>query len=225
MTENVTLKDGTVLQCRPVPPHAAIAIHSEYNLPQPPALPMKQQPSKAGHSEPLPIGPGDEGWDEFREARDEWQVEYQRIKDEISKRESEFVLDFSIVAWKRLGDDEWQTDPPEDWEFPAVLLRHEITPSSNLRLDYIKYELLQSADDIYAMQEVAVGNTHPLTREEVDASRGKFRAEDETRRGGAGDSETEDGRDAHIQHHVLPRDESGKGIWAFARRLVQRIKR
>lgn len=224
MTEQVTLKDGTELRCRPVPPHAALAIHAEYDLPQPPTTPMKQVESKAGHSEPLPIGPGDDGWDEFTAARDEWHTEYARIKDEIAKREGDFVLDYAVVEWKR-PDGEWLSEPPASWEFPRVLLRHGIKAGENERLDYIKYELLQSHDDILAVQNVALSSARPLSREEVDAGRGKFRAEDEGGRPGTEGAETEGGRDAHLQHDVLPRDAGGEGMGSVARRLVRRIQR
>ena len=81
--------------------------------------------------------------------------------------------------WSWDGGYTWLDDVPDDWQFPAVLLRHGIMPSDNRRVDYIRSELITANDDIKILFADALGNTAPITDAEVSAASAGFRTDKE----------------------------------------------
>jgi hypothetical protein len=72
---------------------------------------------------------------------------------------------------------------PNEWTFPEALRRVGIEPRTGddgRRLDYIEYELLRSAQDVKAVQDVMYG---PLGEQEVEAAVATFQPEDSEERG------------------------------------------
>lgn len=72
---------------------------------------------------------------------------------------------------------------PSEWAFPEALRRVGIEPRTGddgRRLDYIEYELLRSAEDVRAVQDVMYG---PLGEQEVEAAVATFQPEDSEERG------------------------------------------
>ena len=160
---------------RQIPSYASLQIAAEYQKPDPPKIRVR---SVAGHDE-LKDAPLDSPeWAEYaRQA--------QEVERKVEQARSDFLYDYAIEAWSWDDDGNWLTDAPDGWTFPAVFTRHGIQPSANRRVDYIRYELITSNEDVAILFQDALGNTAPITDAEVDAASAGFRPDD-ARRASAG---------------------------------------
>lgn len=153
----ITLTDGTLVRARSVPPYATMQVRQ---VEKPPAFPREKIKSAAG-------GVEEQDALENSDAAKEWTAQMQDFQQRQRERTENFLLDFGIVEWKR-PDQEWTTDPPDEWSIPSVLVRHGIIPSDNRRVDFIKYELIATGPDQDKLDSVLTGEYEPITQEEVD---------------------------------------------------------
>lgn len=161
-----TLKSGVTVRTRIVPTYALVQVGAQFKEPQAPKVAVK---SVAGHTEMVTAPDDSPEWDAFAQALADYKTNTRKAKDD-------FIYDYAIEAWRN-GSGDWQTDPPDSWQFPAIFQAHGIQPSAIRRADYIRYELLKTNDDVSAVIEDALGNTAPITDAEVDAALGGFRGD------------------------------------------------
>lgn len=135
-----------------------------------PSTPKVGYKSAAGHTE-------------YKDAPDdspeflEYMAVVSKISTEIEQAKNDFIYDYAVEAWNWDGG-EWQTEPPDNWEFPQVLARHGLAPSGNKRIDYIRYALLIHNDDTNTVLNDALGIARPITEAEVQAALGGFRGDE-----------------------------------------------
>ena len=162
------MKGGTLLvRTRQITPVAQLQIAAQFERPRAPKIKVH---SAAGHDE-LKDAPTDSP---------EWEEYKQKVRDidkQIERAQSDFLYDYAVESWSWDGGTTFFSDVPDDWKFPAVFERHGIHPSDNRRIDYIRYELITSNEDISVLFADALGNTAPITDQEVDAALGGFRTE------------------------------------------------
>jgi len=162
----ITLKSGTKLRVRRVPPFAVLQITGRST---PPPVPVVEIETAAGR-ERVRAQPGTPEWERYVE-------EVERYNRETNAAVQAFVSDYGVEAWQYPNDspDVWHTEPPDDWTVPEVLHRHGLASSGIRRVDYINYELLADAADYVAFMAAALGETAPLAPEEVEAALRGFR--------------------------------------------------
>lgn len=163
------MRNGELLvRTRQVPGYASLQVSAQFKQPDPPKIKVH---SVAGHDE-LKDAPTDSP---------EWS-EYARQAQEVEKKSeqarADFLYDYAVEAWSWDDGVNWNTDVPSKWTFPDVLLRHGIQPGFNRRVDYIRYELITSNDDMGILFADALGNTEPITDAEVNAASAGFRPDE-----------------------------------------------
>ncbi len=163
--QEIRLPNGYIVRCRPVPPFVYIRIAAKYREPPPPMVEVK---SVAGHTERVVAAEGSEEWAKWRE-------EVLRIEQEREAAREAFAIDYGVIAWKREGEEEWQTEPPDDWEFPEILKAYGLEPAPRKRVDYIRLEVLADPESAARVMTVIYGGASPLTEEEVGAAEDLFR--------------------------------------------------
>lgn len=159
------------VRTRQIPGYASLQIAAQFKQPDPPKVKVH---SVAGHDE-LKDAPIDSPeWAEYaRQA--------QEIERKVEQARSDFLYDYAVEAWSWDGGKTWLTDVPDGWLFPAVLERHGLQQSDNRRVDYIRFELITSNEDVATLFGDALGNTAALTDAEVDAASAGFRPDDARR--------------------------------------------
>lgn len=166
----IKLSSGFTVKVRTVPPYTFAQISAQFKEPIPPKMPIK---SVAGHTE-MVVAPDDSPeWLTFVQAQDEY-------KKKVAEARDNFVYDYGIESWRN-GAGEWQTDPPDDWEFPKIFEKYGIKSGGDRRLDYIHYHLIATNDDVGKILDAALGNVAPITDAEVDAALGGFPADAKSR--------------------------------------------
>lgn len=157
--KEVTLTDGTIVRCRPVPPYATVQVR---RVEAPPPFPREKIKSAAGGVEEVDALEGSP-------LVEEWQAEMQAYNRRLQERTVEFTLDFGIISWKLPGSDEFTSEPPEDWTIPEALLAYGVTPAKRKRLDFIRYELIASSLDSERIDNVLIGEYDTVSQEEVES--------------------------------------------------------
>lgn len=216
MLQKLTLDNGYLVRCRPVPPHAGLTLYMQAKdrLPPTPEQPMMEAKSVAGHSEQVPAPKGGPEWEAYQLALAAWGTEAAKIQQDDRVRHTNFRLSYCIVDWKPplswskrilrrlLGKDPWQAQPPKDWEFPSALIEYGVAIPSKRRIDFIHYELLATNRDVEAIMSISIGGAD-LTEEEVDAAADKFRSAMEQR-----EPAVQTATDRDTGHHVSDGDGS-----------------
>jgi len=103
--------------------------------------------------------------------------ERAKLDGRRAQLQDEVVWAYGIVEWRSLDASKFGNQPPKGWKYPAVLVEFGIEPREGKlgrRLDYIKFELLPTPDDVKAVQQVMYTMTAPLDESEVDAARDLF---------------------------------------------------
>ncbi len=196
MATELTLSGGYTVRVRPVPPYVGQQMfhRAQQALPPEPERPKVKAKSVAGHVEEMPAPEGSPEWDTWSEARRVWYAECAKVTEEQNLRNADFTLDYAVIEWRppasrwrrllwllaRLVglDSGWQCEPPDGWILPAVLTRHGLGDASkNLRLDFIRCELVATVEDMERLTEVAVGRVASLEEEEVNAAFAGFPTE------------------------------------------------
>jgi len=140
-----------------VPPYLLSAISNQ--LPLPPVYPKLKLESPAGSSEEAPALPDSPEYVEYRQKQREWS----RLR---ADKLGDFALDYCVVDW-RFPDGEWQSDPPEGWDLDPVLKQWGLAAlGENLRVSFIKQELVLSDEDMELLGRVANAEG-PLSEEEI----------------------------------------------------------
>ena len=191
------MRNGELLvRTRQVPGYASLQISAQFKQPDPPKVKIH---SVAGH-------------DEVKDApidSPEW-AEYARQAQEVEKKaelaRADFLYDYAVEAWSWDDGINWITDAHDKWTFPDVLLRHGIQPSLNRRVDYIRYELITSNEDMSVLFADALGNTAPITDAEVDAASAGFRVD----KGRDATSQTPAKRNPRLKWTLFRNDNSKK---------------
>jgi hypothetical protein len=158
-----TLKSGIIVKTRAVPTHAIVQVGGNIKQPVAPKIPIK---SIAGHTELVTAPDDSPEWMDFVQTSNEYNAR-------IEKAKNDFIYDFAVEAWKN-GAGDWQTQPPDDWEFPAIFESHGLKASQSRRADYIRYHLLIANDDVGVVLGDALGEAAPITDSEVSAALGGF---------------------------------------------------
>ncbi len=157
----ITLRDGTVVRCRPVPAYATTQVVSQF---MDPPLPTVGQKSAAGHTEYHAAEIGSPGWLKYDEER--LAIQKQRV---YASRALDY--DYGVLKWAyEIADGvlaDWVSEPPEGWQFPKALAKHGVESTDDRRTDYIAFELLADAADHDAFQR-AIGDKAELTPSEVE---------------------------------------------------------
>jgi hypothetical protein len=162
------MKLGALLvHTRQIPSYASLQVSAQFKRPDAPKIKVH---SVAGHDE-LKDAPTDSPeWAEYSK-------QVREIDKQIERAQSDFLYDYAVESWSCDGGKTWVSDAPPDWKFPDVFIRHGIQPSDNRRVDYIRYELITSNEDVGALFDDALGNTAPITDQEVSAALGGFRGD------------------------------------------------
>lgn len=158
------LKSGITVKTRAVPTHAMAQVGAQFQRPIPPKVPVK---SVAGHTEMVTAPTDSPEWLAYVQASNEYDAK-------VAKAQADFTYDYAVEAWQN-GTGEWQTEPPADWEFPAIFLQHGLKPGASRRADYVRYHLLLFNEDISAVTADAIGEAASITDQEVNAALGGFR--------------------------------------------------
>lgn len=174
------LKIGAIVKTRLVPSYAVFQVGRDVETPQPPKVGYK---SAAGHTE----------YKDAPQDSPEWRAWAEQIRQadaKITALKDSFTYGYAIEAWSWNGTDTWQTDPPDDWQFPHQLEEFGVHPGPSRRSDYIRYELLKVNEDISTVLDDALGRTAPITNPEVQAALGGFRGDVSRRRTARGRRKT-----------------------------------
>jgi hypothetical protein len=178
-----TLKSGIIVRTRIVPTHAVVQVGSQFKRPIAPKVAVK---SIAGHSELVTAPDDSPEWAAFVQAENEY-------KERTDKAKNDFIYDYAVEAWRN-GSGDWQTEPPADWAFPEIFRAHGLQPGDSRRADYVRYELLQTNDDVAIVLDDALGNAAPIANQEVDAALGGFRGDTQQRTHTRGSAKRHKGR-------------------------------
>ena len=91
---------------------------------------------------------------------------------------------YGIVAWCYPDTEEFQVAPPAGWTVDLVLTTvlgiTTATVAHELRVQFIKYELLKTKEDSDKTDKILDGEQQTVTTEEVQASLTPFGSTDET---------------------------------------------
>lgn len=165
-------KGALLMRTRSIPGIASLQVASQFALPAPPKVKVH---SIAGHDEIKDAPTDSPEWEEYaRQARE--------VERKIEQARSDFMYDYAVEAWSWDDGKTWLTDAPDNWVFPDVFIRHGIKPSDNQRVDYIRYELVTSNEDMAVLFSDALDNAKPITDAEVSAASAGFRPDVERRR-------------------------------------------
>ena len=159
------LKIGAWVKTRLMPSYASFQVGAD--IPDPPA-PKVGYKSAAGHTE-YKDAPQDSP--EFKA----WSEKVSRLYVEREALKNLFTYSYAVESWSWDEGATWQTEPPDDWQFPKQLDDFGVHPSRSKRADYIRYELLKIIDDDSSVLRDALGLTAPITNPEVKAALGGFR--------------------------------------------------
>lgn len=166
--EEKRLSNGFVVRVRSVPPMSVTdVLRTRPDLADPPP-PMTEVESVAGGTQKVPSRPGEEAYTA-------WFMEKDRIEKLRDQFQEDFAWDYGIVDWKAPGEKTRSSQPPKDWELDPVLSFYGMEPRGGprgRRVDYIRYEIFQTAKDTVEAQKVMYGSD--LTIEEVDAAEAMF---------------------------------------------------
>lgn len=228
----VQLGDGWEVQVCTVPPHASFRWQKAHiSYPVKPAHPVTEITSKLdGHTESAPALPDSEEWKVWMEHMTVWQAECDKLDGDSYQQQLDFSLDYAVIGWRRIGEQEWVTDPPLDWQPRDALSRHGVELYDNPRLNFIYLELLDDPDsfrmDMNRIMSTAFPkgeqDTSPVRDEEVTAVLDKFPNRDGVSKstGNVG-TDTGTSRKWGPYGSVYGRDAGGKRKPSFARWLVQ----
>lgn len=156
--KELELTNGTVVRVRSVPPYATMQVRS---VEKPPPFPREKIKSAAGGTEEHDVLEGSP-------LVEQWQADMQAYQMRQRDRTIDFGLDYGVLEWRLEDDDEFVSEPPDDWTFPKILREYGVEPSERRRLDYIKFELIPSMDDQEHIDRVLTGDYTPITAEEVE---------------------------------------------------------
>ena len=169
----------------PVPPQASfrwVKAHVQY--PDKPPKPMVEMRSPLlgpdAPPETAPALPETPEWDAWILEMQAWQEQCDTMRRDKADEEMDFSLDYAVVDWRRKGsEDEWQSEPADDWQPPPALKRHGISVDDNRRLAFIHYELLSQPASHELVMRAAFpsgeADMSPVTEKEVSAALGSFR--------------------------------------------------
>ena len=176
--QEITLTSGVVVRCQAVPPMAVTEVVADHPDLSDPPIPYEQIEGIAGLTE----APAREGTDLYHE----YYRERKRIEGLRAKLQDDFVWDYGVLDWKypesknvvdgiiewKYSKSEFVDTPPKTWQFPQRIKDYGKLPRSGergRRVDYIKYELLGTPDDVTSAQEI-IYSIAPITGREVDLS-------------------------------------------------------
>ena len=166
--QEITLASGVVVRCQAVPPMAVTEVVADHPDLADPPIPYEQIEGIAGLTE----APAREGTDLYHK----YYEERKRIEGLRTKLQDDFVWDYGVIEWCYPEDEEFVDTPPKTWQFPQRLKDYGKLPRSGergRRVDYIKYELLGTPDDVTSAQEI-IYSIAPITTREVDAAAAMF---------------------------------------------------
>jgi hypothetical protein len=166
-TTEITVSNGAVLRCRPVPPYAITDVLFELEEPEYPFIDVRS--GDTGGSERLPA---------LRDTP-EW-IEYQKSLRRFRKRQNSLALEadlnIGIVSWKMPGSDQFEQMPPAGWKVPAIMTAYGVesaTEETKRRVQFIKYELIMTQDDDDAVMGL-IRKSKTISDKEIDAAAAPF---------------------------------------------------
>jgi hypothetical protein len=180
-----------------------------------------------GHEETVEALPETKEYDAYLYEMMLWEEECRRIREDLALSETDFSYDYAILGWREMGSEEWKSEAPDDWQPSGAYGRHGVELSDIRRLTFIFDELLDTADKMDAVREVAfpVGDadTSPITEEEVRAVLDTFPV-GSTGDGGSVGGTARAGRGGHQDVGVRKRDADGRRKRPLTRWLVRMLE-
>jgi len=175
MEREIVLSNGVRLRVRPVPPHVYLVFRGQVHaaLPPEPQPPTVEFTTKAGHKERTVAPEDDPAWEQYLASHAQWEEQQRIALERANDAWNSLIRDYAVVAWQFPGGD-WLQEPPADWRYPDALTRAGLSPSENLRAEYIALELLTTPRDIAALLDVIESET-VLREEEIVAAEAGFR--------------------------------------------------
>lgn len=171
MAKEFALPSGGVrVRILPVPPFLivdALAQRADLVMPDIPVLKIEG------------IG---EKWVPARQGQPEY-IKWRRACDEIEKLRDEayddLTWDYGVAEWEL--DGKWADEPPKGWKFLErwkKLGRKPRQGAAGRRVDYIRYAVLQSNENIEACQLAMYSKNAPVQSEEAAIVEKLFRGEE-----------------------------------------------
>lgn len=177
MLNVVRLSNGWEVRVRPVPPTANFKWEATHiKLPKKPGKPVAVITSKlTGHTETPDALPESKEWNAWLAEMMLWEEEVENIQQSASSDEMHFAFDYACVDWRNpdQGVEEWIEDPPDGWEIPRALIKHEVeNADSDMRMAFINYCLIEVPEDHNVirrwMYPVGEDSTAPISESEVE---------------------------------------------------------
>jgi hypothetical protein len=167
MPERKMRQGALIVRTRQIPGYAYVQIETNFERPKLKQIGYK---SAAGHTEYKDAPTDSPEWATYA-------AEVREAEQKISRARTDFLYDYSVESWSWDDGQTWLTEAPDGWVLPNVFKRHNLHPSENVRVDYIRYELITSNVDIEILFRDALENTEPITNAEVGAAAAGFRPE------------------------------------------------
>jgi len=221
----VSLSNDWEVQVRPVPPTATFKWEkANLNLPPKPGRPMATYTSELdGHIETVPALPDSKEWKEWELKMLTWREECDVLREDALYDESDYSIDYAIVAFRKKEEGPWLIEPPAEWKVPEAMSRHGADDFDCRRLAFIQLELLEFQPDYEKLHAVMfpVGeqSTAPVIKEEIRAALERFPSGDGGAARSLGASAGFSSR-GHKDVNVRTGDASGGQKASIARRVV-----
>lgn len=187
----LTLENGARVRVRPVPPHVEALFNAgvRESIPQEPKPPTTAVTMADGHVELDVVTSGPE-FDAYQAALVAWEDARNDVVVEAYVGYDVLRRDYAVVEWldyPRSGEPEpvWRRGIPDKWLFPDALRRAGVKTCGNRRVDFIGIELLTTAADVAAVEQVATGEMATITDQEAARVRASFRTGRGRKRDGA----------------------------------------
>jgi hypothetical protein len=168
--KEITLQDGTVVRTRLVPPYAYGVIHK--HIPEPEYPTVKLQSASGGVEEAPALQESPE-WQEY-------QKKWKQYRRQVGEATIDFSLAYGILGWRRPNQEKFHNEVPADWEIDPILQDyglHTAKTKSERRIQFIRYELLTTEEDVAAV-EVAIGIKDEIVSKEVEDALTPFDSEE-----------------------------------------------
>lgn len=175
---------------RPIPPIAMARLLGRQSalLPPEPPLPKVMVRSIAGHEEEVAASPDTPEYQKWLVEVEQWEQKCKELRAQIELENQLFCYDYAIVAWRRIGTEEWQYEPDETYAVPTAYARHGISTSNDRRVEFIVNELLTQVEYLEQIQRAMYpsvdyeSNPAPIEEQEVADMMRLFRNSPEERK-------------------------------------------
>lgn len=167
----VKLNSGWRVRCRVVPPLAFRGLMDKPEFWYPPLPVVKIKVQKGTKTETVPAPDGSPEYIEYQDA-------IRRIERNKEQMMRWFCYAYGVMDWVQGAGTKWSKEPPKNWEIDPVIVEMVGIDDMPKRTAFIMYELLGTASDLEAVDEVILKtDQEPLKGGEVEASEDSFQGE------------------------------------------------